>query len=567
MALTEDLQLEFELTAPTVDIIQKDFKFTPTDVVVDNKGTIFVSSSGSFMGLLMYDYSGNFLGFYGSNEIVRSYSAVMEYFWRRIMTAVQRKKNKRFVPIEISGMDIDTDGFVYTTTTKATSNALKKLNALGINVMESTDGANTRYGTPVYGDFHEYNDPLTGRRAAVSLIDVEVDEDQFISVLDSTTGRVFVYDPQSILVGVFGGIGFQEGTFRQPISMESINDSLLVLDRQKGIITQFLPNDYGREVRAALILYYQGKYQESLDLWKGIQAKNANMETAYICIGKAYYQIGDYKQAMENFKLGNAKAFYSEAFAEYRKEITDKYFPFIFAGMAVMTIALLGLLIKKPKPSRDRHVLSKYYQNPLRLFQLALIKPGAAGAFLKQSAIKRRGVYFSLVVLFVWFYMQILKNRFIGFAFNYNNLQEFRVLNIVFTTVMVFVLWVVVNWAVTTLLSGKGSVAEIWVASSFALLPLIFADVSILILSNLISLHESMWITILQNFSILWALFILVCACKEIQEYSVARFIFTSLIALLGMGAVIFLLLVIQTLVQQLVSFFKTIYKELVIRS
>ena len=67
----------------------------------------------------------------------------------------------------------------------------------------------------------------------------------------------------------------------------------------------------------------------------------SNMETAYVGIGKNLLMQEQYKQAMDYFKLGNNREFFSKAYKGYRSEVMRDHFGVI----AVIGVALIALVI------------------------------------------------------------------------------------------------------------------------------------------------------------------------------------------------------------------------------
>lgn len=63
----------------------------------------------------------------------------------------------------------------------------------------------------------------------------------------------------------------------------------------------------------------------------------ANLETAYVGIGKNLLMKEDYEGAMYNFKLGNNREFYSKAYKGYRSQVMKDHF-WVIAVIAVVFV-------------------------------------------------------------------------------------------------------------------------------------------------------------------------------------------------------------------------------------
>ena len=152
------------------------------------------------------------------------------------------------------------------------------------------------------------------------------------------------------------------------------------------------------------------------------------------------------------------------------------------------------------------------------------------------------------------------------FKFNYTDTSQFNVIYTFLGTVGLFAVWSILNWAVAALMEGKGTMKEIWVASSYALVPYVVATFIKVLLSHLLIADESMFITIIVAVGFLWSALLIIDALHVIHEYSIIKTLASIVIILLGIVFVMFLCVLLFGLVEQFVSFFKMIYFELSLR-
>ena len=106
-----------------------------------------------------------------------------------------------------------------------------------------------------------------------------------------------------------------------------------------------------------------GRFSESLPLWQEVLRYDAGSYLANLGYGKALYQFGEYKQAMEYFELSGDRAHYSEAYKEYRNEKLKKNIGLYFtSALVVAVIAVFGIksgMFKKIGKAAYRHIRSK----------------------------------------------------------------------------------------------------------------------------------------------------------------------------------------------------------------
>lgn len=317
---------------PVGELLDPTVPYKPEKIIVDNMGIMYVISGNVNTGALLVDSANNFLGFYGTNKIKLTLDVMMEYIWRSILTDEQNAQStKSFQPVEFNNLFWSEDRFVYAVsplsdTVEAT---VVKLNSLGNDVFaESID----------FNKIEKYSG-----MPGTHLMDITVDDEGAVTVIDIATGRLYQYDGSCNLLAIFGGVGYQEGLFAQPVSIESDSENnLLVLDESKNTLTVMEQTYYGKMIRTANYLYNQGLYQESIEPWMEVIRMNANYSQAYVGMGKAYMGMDEYETAMEYFKLGMDQESYGQAKAALRNEKVRNHFSLIAAFVLGIMIVFLG---------------------------------------------------------------------------------------------------------------------------------------------------------------------------------------------------------------------------------
>lgn len=325
---------------PDDPIYPQDKDFAPMDLVVTSTGLLYVIADGIYQGAVVFDETGEFDGFFGSNQVEPTLEVMMQYVWKQFATKEQRDKMQRYVPVQYSALCIDSEDFIYATVASAEepANRLKKLNAQGTNILASTDD------TPLcFGDPQTYT--YQGEESTTILQAVDVIDDKIITVLDRRGKKVFQYSQEGKLVTVFGGEGNFDGMFADPVALCAYEDKVVVLDTQKANITVFSMTEYGRLIHEAINIYADGLYAQSVDCWKEVLKYNSGSTIANLGYGKAMYQLGRYEEAMAYFEKANAKSAYSDAYKEYRKIRVREHFS-LYAGTAAAVFVLLVVWVK-----------------------------------------------------------------------------------------------------------------------------------------------------------------------------------------------------------------------------
>ncbi len=179
---------------------------------------------------------------------------------------------------------------------------------------------------------------------------------------------------------------------------------------------------------------------------------------------------------------------------------------------------------------------------------------------------ERKDYYFpmSLVSLLILFLAKVMERQTTGFSFNYNNLTDFNAPLIFIVIFAVFLLWTVVNWAISTLFDGKARVKQIWYFSSVALLPYSISLFISVILSNVLVPDEGIFLTWIVYIGIAWSVFLLCAALMIIHDYSFGKVIWSSLFSIVGIIVIAFIAVLVFSLFQQIYGFVQDIISEII---
>lgn len=310
---------------PDSPLLDSGFTFTPAKIILDKRGYMFVVSEGAHQGLVQLRPDGSFAGFFGANHVDFSLTRLVVKY---IATREQRDQIASVRPPEFSNLYQDDEGFIYTTTLGIRTNQIKRLSAVGVDVL-NIDEANDNERR--YGDYYM---PIENWRALYeAFVDVTIDQSGVITALDQTTGKVFQYDQLGNLLFIFGGLGDQNGLFMTPASIGQTSDgAMYIVDKTRNRIDRFHTTPFSNKVHEATKLYVEGKYDEASKPWQDVIGMNSNYDLAYKAIGKSMHKDERYKEAMTYFKAAKDRQGYSDAFLEYRKVFLREHFELFFGG-------------------------------------------------------------------------------------------------------------------------------------------------------------------------------------------------------------------------------------------
>ena len=541
-------------------LFDENLTYAPVKVAVDNGGRVFVVSKDVYEGLMQFDSSGNFLGFVGANEVKIS---PVDYFWKKISTKAQASKLQLTLPTEFSNLEIDSEGYIYTTTnivnTKNSNILVRRQNPSGDDVLKRNENL-VIAGDVVYDEYS--SDYKTG---ASNFADVTINGKGMYSLLDSLRGRIFTYDFDGNLLYVFGGDGNNGndiGCFYTPVSMIKNGENYIVLDISNGMLTEFEPTRYGTLINSAVSGNYDGKYDAAAGQWREVLRLNANCEQAYVGIGISQLRSGDYTAAMKNFKLGANRAYYSKAFKLSRQNWLEKNFVFM---VAVIVAALTGLclLIVRGEKNRKIHT-NKKITNKTRFALYAVTHPFDGFYEMKREKMGSLSLSAGIVAFTILGF--VLSKQLTGFILNYSDPAAFSLLDEAVKVIAVFLLFVVINWCVTALMDGEGAFREIINCTAAALIPLAVSLIPLTALSNVLTLEDAAFYYLAYAVVIIYTVFLLVVGVMETHQYTLAKTIGVLIITVLVMIAAVFLMMLFVNLINTMYDFVIKIYNEVIMR-
>ncbi|MBP1544449.1 MAG: YIP1 family protein [Oscillospiraceae bacterium] len=172
----------------------------------------------------------------------------------------------------------------------------------------------------------------------------------------------------------------------------------------------------------------------------------------------------------------------------------------------------------------------------------------------------------SIVIVALFFIISVCEQLMTGFLFNTHYVKIFNIVPIVIQTIVLFITWVIGNWALCTLFDGEGTMKNICVNTAYALVPMLIGKVINIVLSNCLLRTESAFITFVTYLSIVWSVILLISGMKTVHQYTIPKTLVFMFITIFAMVVIIILLVLLVSLFQQVYVFVYSIYTELLYR-
>lgn len=173
----------------------------------------------------------------------------------------------------------------------------------------------------------------------------------------------------------------------------------------------------------------------------------------------------------------------------------------------------------------------------------------------------------AMVIVALFFIVSVCDQLMTGFLHNHSMVKVFNIVPIILQSILLFITWVVGNWALCTLFNGEGTMKNICVNTAYALVPFIIGKVINIILSNCLTRDESMFLNFISYVTIGYSVLMLISGMKTVHQYNFWQTILSMLFTVVAMVIMIILGVLLVSLFQQVYLFVYSIYTELLYRN
>lgn len=553
--LISDLQgnINRVLTKPTASLYPQNMTFSPKRLTVDSRGNVYALCDGIYFGAVTYNLQGEFVGFFGCNTIEVTLSLITDYAWRKILNYEQRSQLDRYLPIEYSSIDIDSENFIYVCTSSGEKGGtIRKLNHKGSGVIDNAT-------------FYE-----SGLENKNSYVDTVCDSRGFISGLDNANKRILQYDSEGNLLFAFGLAGGKQGSYTEPCAITTYGEYIYILDKTKSSVTQLVPTQFGAAVREATEYYNRGQFELAIEPWQEVLNINSGYQTAYLGIGKSLYFSGDYEQASEYFTLADNKAWNSKAFKEIRALWLHENFIYFIIGAIAICVLLIVLNTRRLPFYKKWHIFTDklhYHGLPNERGRFALYTvchPLAGFTELREK--RRSSLLVAAVITVLAAIGMMVKVQYSGFRFNTFNSSTGSILTVGIGTVVILALFIIANWALCVLFDSEAFFKDIICCTAYSLIPFVFSLYFSTLLSFVLLTEEAMILSLINGICTLWSIMLLFFSYKEIHQYTAGKTAISLIFTLIALVLVAFLLFMMFSLTQQMISFAEIAFTEILYR-
>ena len=181
---------------------------------------------------------------------------------------------------------------------------------------------------------------------------------------------------------------------------------------------------------------------------------------------------------------------------------------------------------------------------------------------------EKRGTYAAAnTILIATVLVRLLNLKYTSFVIQTVYWEDLNVWLYIASILFPLALFVIGNWATTTLFDGKGKLGQVYIGTCYALTPYPLMQVPLMILSNGLTVNEAQFYTVLSAISIIWCGLLLIAGMGQIHEFGGAKNILFLIFSLFAMLVMVFILMLFFSMITQGIGYFYSLYREFLFRA
>lgn len=176
---------------------------------------------------------------------------------------------------------------------------------------------------------------------------------------------------------------------------------------------------------------------------------------------------------------------------------------------------------------------------------------------------KRGSVEAATIIIILAVLTNILRLQFSSFLFVTVRWSRVNIIIEILGVLAPIIIGVIANWCLTSLMDGKGTMSDIYMAAGYAMTPYVLINLPLIVVSNMITSDEAAFYRVFEVLALVWCAMLLLSAMMMIHDFSLTKALICAALTVVGMLIIIFLLLLFFSLISDAVAYFYSLYKEI----
>ena len=171
------------------------------------------------------------------------------------------------------------------------------------------------------------------------------------------------------------------------------------------------------------------------------------------------------------------------------------------------------------------------------------------------------------ILMVILFSVSFSLNRlYASFVVNETDPRSVNSLTELAGVLILFMLICIGNWSITCLMDGEGRFKDIIIAVGYGISPATVGFTLATLISKVIADNEQAFYSLIIAVCVAYAVILILMGIMQVHNYTLGKTLITLFLTFIAVFIIIFLALLLFNLVGQVITFFKSIYLELIFR-
>jgi hypothetical protein len=162
--------------------------------------------------------------------------------------------------------------------------------------------------------------------------------------------------------------------------------------------------------------------------------------------------------------------------------------------------------------------------------------------------------------------INLLSKQYTSYLYRTAAVSEVNIAREIFTVLGLFFCWCLANWCLTTLFDGEGTLKDVYIATSYAMVPYTVTTILMIPLSYVFSINEASFYNTVIGIALIWTALLILCSVLVTHQYTFGKTLLMIGCIILCMCMFAYIFLLFFNLIQQIMGFIVNVYKELSLR-
>lgn len=173
----------------------------------------------------------------------------------------------------------------------------------------------------------------------------------------------------------------------------------------------------------------------------------------------------------------------------------------------------------------------------------------------------------ALLLVFLFGLSFSLNRRYASFVVNLFNPRYVDTRSEIIGVFLAVLLFAAANWSITCLMEGEGRFKDIVTVIGYSMLPMVLTYIPATLLSQVIAADEETIYYLILNISTIYFVLLLLVGIMIIHNFSFGKTIVTLILTVVALSLIIFIILLVLSLINQVYLFLQSAYTELILRT